>query len=88
LTKVSYHWNEICNVVEGWSIQAPRPKNPKSAKPEEAAAFKTLGDALAEEAAKHPGKLIEVFATDEHRIGLKPVTRPVWAPVRDAQPFG
>jgi hypothetical protein len=24
----------------GWSIQTPRPKNPKSASPEEAAAFK------------------------------------------------
>jgi transposase len=24
---------------------------------------------------------VEVFATDEHRIGLKPVTRRVWAPV-------
>ena len=30
---------------------------------------------------KHPGKPIEVFATDERRIGLKPVTRRVWAPV-------
>jgi transposase len=42
---------------------------------------KKLSDALAEEAAKHPGTPIEVFATDEHRIGLKPVTRRVWAPV-------
>jgi DDE superfamily endonuclease len=42
---------------------------------------KKLADALAEEAAKHPGKKIEVFATDEHRLGLKPVTRRVWAPV-------
>ncbi len=36
---------------------------------------KNLADALAEEAAKHPGKPIKVFATDEHRIGLKPITR-------------
>jgi transposase len=42
---------------------------------------KKLADAVAGEAAKHPGKPIEVFATDEHRIGLKPVTRRVWAPV-------
>jgi transposase len=42
---------------------------------------KKLADAVAEEAAKHPGKKIEVFATDEHRIGLKPVTRRVWAPI-------
>ncbi|MCI0466676.1 MAG: hypothetical protein L0Y57_06675 [Beijerinckiaceae bacterium] len=51
----------------GWSIQKPRPKNPKSA--------------TSEEAAKHPGKSVEVFATDEHRLGLKPVTRRVWAPI-------
>ena len=45
----------------GWSIQKPRPKNPKSATPEEATAFKKrLSDAVAEEAAKHPGKKIEV----------------------------
>jgi len=42
---------------------------------------KKLTDAVIEEAAKHPGKPIEVFATDEHRIGLKPVTRRVWAPI-------
>lgn len=36
---------------------------------------------LAWEAAKHPGKPVEVFATDKHRIGLKPVKRRVWAPV-------
>jgi len=42
---------------------------------------KKLADAVAEEAAKHPDLPVEVFATDEHRIGLKPVTRRVWAPV-------
>jgi transposase len=42
---------------------------------------KKLADAVGEEAAKHPGKPIEVFATDEHRIGLKPVMRRVWAPI-------
>src|SRR4051812_22920278 len=34
----------------------------------------------AEEAAKHPGKAVEVFATDEHRVGLKPILRRVRAP--------
>jgi hypothetical protein len=24
---------------------------------------------------------VEVFATDEHRLGLKPVTRRVWTPI-------
>ena len=36
---------------------------------------------VAEEQAKHPQRPVEVFATDEHRIGLKPVIRRVWAPI-------
>ena len=35
---------------------------------------------VAEEAERHPGAVIETFATDEHRIGLKPILRRVWAP--------
>nr|WP_246733545.1 IS630 family transposase [Methylobacterium sp. BTF04] len=35
---------------------------------------------LAEEEARHPGRPVALFCTDEHRIGLKPVTRRVWAP--------
>jgi hypothetical protein len=42
---------------------------------------KNLGEAVAEEAAPHPDKPVEVFTTDEHRIGLKPVLRRIWAPV-------
>jgi transposase len=41
---------------------------------------KKLAAAAAEEVAKHPGKSVEVFATDEHRVGLKPILRRVWAP--------
>ena len=29
--------------------------------------------------AAHPAADIEVWATDEHRLGLKPIRRPVWA---------
>jgi transposase len=29
---------------------------------------------------RHPEWPVAVFATDEHRIGLKPITRRVWAP--------
>lgn len=35
----------------------------------------------AEEAREHPGQPVEVWATDEHRLGLKPVRRRVWAPI-------
>jgi hypothetical protein len=30
--------------------------------------------------AAHPGRPVEVWAADEHRLGLKPVRRRVWAP--------
>ena len=88
-SRANWAWTEVA-VQRGWealkacgmSIQTPRPKNPKSATPEEAAAFKkSLEDVVAEEAEKHPERPVEVFASDEHRLGLKPVTRRVWAPV-------
>ena len=41
--------------------------------------------AAAEEAAKRPDRPVEVFASDEHRLGLKPVTGRVWAPVGERQ---
>src|SRR4051812_41009543 len=42
--------------------------------------LKKLEQAVAEERAQHPDKPIEVWATDEHRIGLKPILCRVWAP--------
>ena len=41
---------------------------------------KKLEQAVAEARAQHPDKVVEVWATDEHRIGLKPLLRRVWAP--------
>ncbi len=41
---------------------------------------KKLEQAVAEARAQHPDTPIEVWATDEHRIGLKPIIRRVWAP--------
>jgi transposase len=43
--------------------------------------IKKLVDTVAEEAEKHPDKPVEVWATDEHRLGLKPIHRRVWAPI-------
>ena len=81
LTSVAPQWGWEALKVIGWSIQTPRPKNPKSASPEEAAAFKKARGCPRRRGGKAPGKPVEVFATDEHRIGLKPVTRRVWAPI-------
>ena len=36
---------------------------------------------VGEATAAHPDKPVEVWATDEHRLGLKPVRRRVWAPI-------
>jgi len=41
---------------------------------------KKLADTVDEEAHKHPGQPVE-GAMDEHRIGLKPIHRRVWAPI-------
>src|SRR3954464_14191417 len=41
---------------------------------------KKLEQAVAAARAQHPDTPIEVWATDEHRIGLKPILRRVWAP--------
>jgi hypothetical protein len=73
-------WEALRAIV--WSIQSPRPGNPQAASSEEEAAYnKKLTDVVAEEAAKHPDKSIEVWATDEHRLSLKPNHHPVWAPI-------
>jgi hypothetical protein len=58
---------------------ASGPSNPTRA----AGIQKKLTVAVEEETAKHPDKVIEVFASDEHRIGLKPIVRRIWAPVGD-----
>ena len=42
--------------------------------------LKKLQDAAAEEQRQHPDATVEIWAMDEHRIGLKPITRGVWAP--------
>jgi hypothetical protein len=41
---------------------------------------KKLESEVAAVQAAHPQAAVEVWATDEHRIGLKPIVRRVWAP--------
>jgi transposase len=40
-----------------------------------------LEAAVAQVKAAHPDRPVEVWAADEHRLGLKPIRRRVWAPV-------
>ena len=42
--------------------------------------LRKLVEAVTEETQEHPGQPVEVWATDEHRLGLKPVRRRVWRP--------
>src|ERR1700757_2692188 len=66
----------------GWSIQSPRPRNPKSASAEETELFKKASRRrLPKKPTSIPKKPVEVWATDEHRLGLKPIQRRVWAPI-------
>jgi hypothetical protein len=44
-------------------------------------AQKKLEAAVDEERREHPGARVEIWAMDEHRIGLKPIVRGIWAPV-------
>ena len=68
-----------------WSVQKPRPRHPASATPEEREAFKKSWSRPSPRLrAQHPDTPVEVWATDEHRIGLKPILRRVWAPQRSA----
>jgi DDE superfamily endonuclease len=41
---------------------------------------KGLETAVAQAKAAHPDRPVEVWAADEHRLGLKPIRRRVWAP--------
>ena len=67
----------------GWSIQQPRPRNPQAATAQEQGetSKKKLAEIVAQEAQAHPGVPVEAFCSDEHRLGLKPVMRAIWAPI-------
>ena len=64
-----------------FSLRRPRRKHIKS-DPDEQELFKnhTLANKVAEIAKKHPNDVVEVWAEDEHRVGLQPIIRGVWVP--------
>src|SRR3954464_14969306 len=65
-----------------WSVQAPRPRHPRSAGPEQREALKKRwAGAAARPTPNPPARRVEIGAEDEPRLGLKPVRRRVWAPV-------
>src|SRR5215211_3438621 len=65
-----------------WSLQAPRPRHPAGGDTRAASGLQGgLDAAVAQAKAAHPDRPVEVWAEDEHRLGLKPIRRRVWAPV-------
>src|ERR1700757_3606427 len=72
-------WDALIGIE--YSIQKPRPRHPEAATEKDRAKLKKkLQRAVAEEKRQNPGATVEIWAMDEHRIGLKPITRGVWAP--------
>jgi len=65
----------------GMSIQTPRRKIPSPPRRRRRWRLKKPRRHRRRGSEQHPERPVEVFASDEHRLGLKPVTRRVWAPV-------
>lgn len=63
----------------GYRSRVPRPQHAK-ADAEVQQAFKKLPERVEDVRAAHPQATIELWSMDEHRIGLGPILRRVWAP--------
>ncbi len=73
-------WDAL--IAIGYSIQQPRPRHPEAASNKDRSALKKSSwPQLRGEQRRHPDATVEIWAMDEHRIGLKPIVRGVWAPV-------
>ena len=64
-----------------YSPQRPRRKHRKGNKKEQEQFKQKLPERVKELQQKHPDATIEVWAFDEHRVGLKPIIRRIWAPI-------
>lgn len=63
----------------GYSLQIPRPHHHKADRDKQEAFKHELPDQVKQIQQAHPQDKIELWSMDEHRIGLKPVMRRVWA---------
>lgn len=63
----------------GFSLHIPRPRHHKAEKEKQEAFKRELPEQVQQIRQLHPQAQAELWCMDEHRIGLKPVVRRVWA---------
>jgi len=61
--------------------QRPRPRHTKADVQAQAEFKANLPSQIEQIQQQHPNATVEAWAFDEHRLGLKPVIRVVWAPI-------
>jgi transposase len=64
-----------------YSLQLPRPHHQKAYKDKQEEFKQNLPEKIKQLQQKYPKATIEVWSFDEHRLGLKPILRRVWAPI-------
>ena len=67
-------------------LKVPRPAHDKGDITEQEQWKKKLNQKVQEVGQKYPGAAVEVWAMDEHPLGLKPISTRVWAQLGE-QPF-
>lgn len=72
-------WDYLKKLRYSW--QRPRPHHAKADAEAQEVFKETLPQRQQELEAKYPDAEVEVWATDEHRVGLKPILRKVWSPI-------
>jgi len=72
-------WDYLKKCKYSW--QKPRPKHRKGEEKAQSEFKQELPQKVQKLQEKYPGAKIEVWFFDEHRVGLKPILRKVWAPV-------
>jgi hypothetical protein len=60
-------------------LRVPRPE-PQQQDSVEQVAWKKLPERVEQLRQQYPGSEIQLWAMDEHRLGLKPMLRRVWVP--------
>ncbi len=70
-------WDYLKRV--GFSLQMPRPRHHKADPAQQEAFKRELPEQVRQTQQAHPHAQVDLWAMDEHRIGMKPVTRRAWA---------